>query len=125
MRSLTIALLVAGCGAAPTAPTASHAADAHIQRDTADLAHRSLSGSSLPALALLASEDGRALFGHVVACALPRGASITAIDRAGTPHSFAGDAGLAPSWAAHAPSPLERQRVTSCVLVATSGTARA
>lgn len=116
-------LTLTACGAA--APSASHDGDAQISRDTAALAHRSLGGSSLPQLQLLTTAPGRALFGQVVACALPRGATLTAIDHTGQPHSFSGDAGLAPAWASHPATKAERQRVTSCVLIATSGVARA
>lgn len=122
---LLATLTLTACGATAPAPLASHDGDARISRDTAALAHRSLAGSSLPQLQLLTTEPGRALFGQVVACALPRGATLTAIDRAGQPHSFAGDAGLAPAWVHHPATKAERQRVTSCVLIATSGVARA
>lgn len=91
----------------------------------AALAARSLSASSLTRMQLLTTSDGRDLLAHVVACALPPGASITAITRDGTPYSFTGKVGLAPTWAQRAPSKLEQHRVNACVLVQTAGLLRA
>jgi hypothetical protein len=93
--------------------------------DPAALAGRGLSASSLTRMRLLTTSDGRDLLAHVVACALPLGASITAITRDGTPYSFTGAIGLAPTWAARAPSKTEQHRVTACVLVQTVGLTRA
>lgn len=124
-RFLLVSLVsfTTACGA--TSAPVSHDGDARIVSDTTALSYRSLSGSSLPALQLLASDAGRDLFAHVVACALPAGATLTAIDRAGAPHSFSGSAGLAPSWAARPATVAQREEVTTCVLLATSGAARA
>jgi hypothetical protein len=85
--------------------------------DTADLARRSLSASSLPQMQLLATPAGRDVLAHVVACALPQGAAITTITRDGTPYSFSGRLGLAPDWAHHAPAAREHQRVAACVRI--------
>lgn len=91
----------------------------------AALAGHSLAASSLTRMQLLTTPDGRDLLSHVVACALPRGASITAITRDGTPYSFTGRVGLAPTWAQRAPSKLEQHRVNACVAVQTAGLIRA
>jgi hypothetical protein len=114
------AVLLTACAADP-AP-ASHPAGA---LDTAALARRSLGGSSLAEMQLLASPAGRDALSHVVACALPDGASLTAIARDGTPYSFTGRAGLAPGWAQRPATADERARVTACVLAHTSGVVRA
>jgi len=104
---LIAAATLTACGA-DARPT-----PAHI--DASALARRGLSAGSLSQMQLLATPDGRQVLAHVVACALPRGATITAITREGTPYSFAGRLGLAPAWAAHAPSKLEQHRVSACV----------
>ena len=117
---LLLATTLAACGADAPSPAAPRT---HI--DASMLARRSLSGSSLSQMQLLATPDGREVLGRVVACALPRGASITAITRDGTPYSFAGRIGLAPAWAQHAPSAPEQHRVSACVTVQTVGLTRA
>lgn len=121
---LLATLLTAACGASP-APSASHDLEAQLQRDTRALASRSLGGSSLHQIQLLGAERGRAVLAQVVACALPRGASLTVIDRDGLPHAFNGETGLAPGWTQRPATPAERQRVTTCVVVASHGGARA
>lgn len=79
------------------------------------LVGKSLSANSLPEIRLLSTPAGRAALSNVVACALPAGASISAIAADGTPYAFAGEAGLAPGWIGHAPTAGERQRVASCI----------
>lgn len=117
MRALIAAAILGGCGTAPDG--AGHAAAAAdepaLERDTAELAQRGLVGSSLPELRLLATASGREMLSRVVACALPRGAAITAITRNGTPYSFTGALGLFPDWTSHAPSAEARRRIASCV----------
>lgn len=108
--ALIAAAILAGCGTEPADDTAAAPA-----LETSVLAGRSLGSGSLPQLQLLASRGGRDLMSRVVSCALPRGTSITAITRDGTPYSFAGDVGLAPGWADHAPSRAEQRRVSDCV----------
>jgi hypothetical protein len=105
----------ASLASAPLAPAPAGSAAASLGRDAAALTHRSLGGSSLAAMQLLASADGRTALASVVACALPAGASITVIARDGTPYSFTGSAGVDPGWAQHAPSLAERQRVAACL----------
>jgi hypothetical protein len=113
---LIAAALLAGCGA-DAKPTAR----AHVSLDASALASHSLSASSLARMQLVSTPDGRAMLSHVVACALPRGTSITAITRDGTPYSFAGRLGLAPAMAQHAPSQLEQDRLRACVVVQSVG----
>lgn len=120
LTALLATVMLSACGADP-AP----ASPPEVALDSAALAGRSLSASSLPRMQLLTTADGRDLLAHVVACALPPGASITAITRDGTPYSFTGQVGLAPTWAQRAPSKLEQHRVTACVLVQTAGLTRA
>jgi hypothetical protein len=109
---LMAAAALAACGAEPSDDATSTSTSA---LDASVLAGRSLGSGSLPQLQLLASRDGRDLLARVVSCALPRGATITTITRDGTPYSFTGDLGLAPGWAEHAPSSIERRRVSDCV----------
>lgn len=129
MTTRTITALVATSLLATT-PLAACGADAESARPpeaalaSAALAGRSLSASSLARMQLVTTADGRDLLAHVVACALPRGASITAITRDGTPYSFTGLVGLAPTWAQRAPSKLEQRRVNACVLVQSVGLTR-
>ena len=75
-------------------------------------------------MALLGTEDGRALLSRAVSCALPRDASFTAIDRDGTPYAFSGALGLAPGWTARATTPAERDRLTVCLRAAGFGSLR-
>lgn len=114
MKTLTAiaALILCACGAAPDATDGPAPVPS---LEAAGLAGRGLAASSLPELQLLATARGRALLSHVVSCALPRGAAITAITRDGTPYSFAGALGLAPGWADHAPTREEHRRVAACV----------
>ena len=83
--------------------------------DTRALAHHGLAASSLPEMRLLATPFGRDVIAHVVACALPRGSSLTTIDRDGTPYSFVGEHGLAPGWAQRPPTPAEHADVARCM----------
>jgi hypothetical protein len=123
LMALLAVALVAACGAdapMPTTPLASQPA----QLDATALATRSLGVSSLPGMRLLATPSGRDALARIVSCALPRGASITAITSSGTPYSFTGETGLAPSWAQRAPTAVEHQRVTACVQARTAGLIR-
>jgi hypothetical protein len=86
-----------------------------LEHDALGLAGRSLDAGSLPQMRLVATPSGREVFARVVSCALPPGAAITAIGRDGTPYSFTGALGLAPSWAQHAPTGAERGRVIACI----------
>ena len=120
--ALVATAMLSACGADAVPASAPHLA---ASIDPAALAGRSLSANSLVQMQLLTTPGGRDLLAHVVACALPLGASITAITRDGTPYSFTGLIGLAPSWAQHAPSPLEQHRVDACVVVQTAGLTQA
>ncbi|HEY0191877.1 MAG TPA: hypothetical protein VGC42_12235 [Kofleriaceae bacterium] len=84
------------------------------------IAHR-LGGSSMAHIALLATPGGRDLLGHAIACALPYGASFTAIDRDGTPFTFTGSLGLAPAWPARATTSAERASLGLCLSAAGLG----
>jgi hypothetical protein len=110
-----IAVIAAGMLAACSAdePTAVETAP---RVDTSALASHSLGVNSLPQMQLLATPHGRAALSRIVSCALPRGASITAINGSGTPYSFTGSRGLAPQWAQRAATAGEQHRVTACVL---------
>jgi hypothetical protein len=108
---IAAATLAACCADANEAPTAQTA-----QVDTAALGAHSLAVNSLPEMQLLASSSGREVLSRIVSCALPRGASITAINRSGTPYSFTGSHGLAPQWAQRAATSVEQHRVTACML---------
>ncbi len=120
MTALIATAMLSACGA-----DAEPASPPDAELTPAALAGHSLAASSLTRMQLLTTSDGRDLLAHVVACALPRGASITAITRDGTPYSFAGSIGLAPTWAQRAPSRLEQHRVDACILVQTAGLTRA
>jgi hypothetical protein len=109
MVLLAAAILTGCCAESSEESSATPTPDASV------LASRSLGSGSLPQIQLLATPDGRDLMARVVSCALPRGANITAINRNGTPYSFAGALGLAPGWADHAPSTTERRRVDDCL----------
>jgi hypothetical protein len=112
MKTIAVfaAATLAACGAeSPPLP-------ASAEVDTASLAAHSLGVNSLHEMRLLATASGRDVLSRVVSCALPRGASITAITSSGTPYSFAGSTGLAPDWAQRAATAHERSRVTACVL---------
>jgi len=117
---LLAAAILTGCGAESSEETSATAA-----LDASVLANRSLGSGSLSQIQLLASSDGRDLMARVVSCALPRGAKITTINRDGMPYSFAGELGLAPGWADHAPSTTERRRVDDCVRGSAASTATA
>ena len=117
---LLAAAILTGCGAESSEE--SHATPAP---DASVLASRSLGSGSLPQIQLLATPDGRDLMARVVSCALPRGAKITTINRNGTPYSFVGALGLAPGWADHAPSSIERRRVDDCVRGSAAGSSAA
>jgi hypothetical protein len=105
---------LAACSAAESAPEATEASTTKV--DTAALGAHSLAVSSLPEMQLLATSSGREVLSRIVSCALPHGASITAINRNGTPYSFTGGRGLAPQWAQRAATAVEQHRVTACVL---------
>ncbi|HEY0993912.1 MAG TPA: hypothetical protein VGD80_42945 [Kofleriaceae bacterium] len=109
---IAAATLAACTESVPEAPTLPATAEV----DTATLAAHSLTVNSLPEMRLLATAEGRDVLSRVVSCALPSGASITAITSSGTPYSFTGKVGLAPSWAQRAATAHERSRVTACVL---------
>jgi hypothetical protein len=83
--------------------------------DTTALTRHSLAQGSLPELQLLATPFGRDVLAQVVSCALPRGASLTTINRDGTPYSFAGEHGLAPAWASRPATAREHAQVTRCL----------
>jgi len=113
-----VSAVVAGCDAgAPDASIAAPVAATGSLGGPADaaLARHSLNGSSLPKLQLIATAEGREALSQLVSCALPAGATISAVANDGTPYLFAGNRGLAPAWAEHAPSAIERGRVTACV----------
>jgi hypothetical protein len=124
---IAIALIVAhvaesGDSAADTTSTSSTTAGmtaepaaAALEHDALGLTGRSLEASSLPQMRLVATASGREVLARVVSCALPAGAAITAIGRDGTPYSFAGALGFAPSWTQHAPTGAERGRVIACI----------
>jgi hypothetical protein len=121
---IAIALIVAhvsesGDSAADTTSTSgtisTEPATAALEHDALGLTGRSLETGSLPQMRLVATASGREVLARVVSCALPAGAAITAIGRDGTPYSFAGALGLAPSWTQHAPTGAERGRVIACI----------
>ncbi len=114
---LATALLGGACDPDDKARANEEARALPADLDTTALARRSLSASSLPQMHLLASPGGRDLLSHIVACALPAGTSLTTISRDGTPYSFFGRLGLAPTWAQHPPTAIEQHRVTACVRV--------
>lgn len=110
--ALAIALLTAACGADATDNVDMPGAAPTL---ATTLPRHSLGGSSLAALQLVSTPHGRTLFSDIVACALPSGATLTTIDRAGVPFSFAGERGLAPAWADRPATADERARVTACL----------
>jgi hypothetical protein len=110
--ALIAAAILTGCGAEPSPD---EPAPPTLEHDATVLTGYRLDGASLPELRLIATPRGRGVLARVVSCALPRGAAITAITRDGTPYSFSGARGLAPGWAAHAPTGTERARVIACV----------
>jgi len=113
--ALIAAMMLAACSAEESAPDAT-AAPAATQVDTSALGAHSLAVNSLSEMQLLATSSGREVLSRIVSCALPRGASITAINSSGTPYSFTGSRGLAPQWAQRAATAGEQHRVTDCVL---------
>jgi hypothetical protein len=113
---VTTMLCLAACGADAPSPATPSAPPSLNDAAASALGAHSLGGSSLTEMQLLATADGRDVMSRVVSCALPAGASITAINRNGTPYSFVGKAGLAPSWAQRPATADERHRVTDCVL---------
>ena len=122
--ALLAAVMVAGCSGTPdVAPEAAAPALARGPRPGFDRAldRHSLNGSSLPKLQLVATAEGREVLSQVVSCALPAGAAVTAVASDGTPYRFTGSLGLAPMWADHPPSALERSRVTACLGAHTHG----
>ena len=114
LLAVIAAATLAACSADESAPDATEAPIATV--DTAALGAHSLAVNSLPEMQLLASSSGREVLSRIVSCALPRGASITAINRNGTPYSFTGSHGLAPQWAQRAATAVEQHRVTACML---------
>jgi hypothetical protein len=111
--ALIAAAIVTGCSSDPG--TVAEPTAITVERDAAALANHRLDAGSLPELRLVATSGGRELLARVVSCALPRGTAITTITSDGTPYSFVGALGLAPSWAQRAPSHDERRRVIACV----------
>jgi hypothetical protein len=122
MKTITLlaAALLVGCGtdAPESAPPSPTPVDAAVLT-----AHR-LGGSSLSEMRLLATPDGRDTLSLAVSCALPAGASITAIASDGTPYTFAGRAGLAPAWMQRTPTAGERRHIVACVRARQAGTIR-
>jgi hypothetical protein len=118
MRTIAViaAAMLAACSADESAPEATDAPAAAPQVDTSALGARSLAVNSLAEMQLLATSSGREVLSRIVSCALPHGASITAINRDGTPYSFTGSRGLAPQWAQRAATAGEQHRVADCVL---------
>jgi len=114
MIAAIAAVMLAACGTEESAPEAP-AVSATAETETATLAAHSLGVNSLPEMRMLATASGRDTLSRVVSCALPRGASITAITSSGTPYSFTGKVGLAPDWAQRAATAHERSRVIACV----------
>ena len=114
LLAVIAAATLAACSAAEAAPDATEASTTQI--DTTALGAHSLAVNSLPEMQLLATSSGREVLSRIVSCALPRGSSITAINRNGTPYSFTGSQGLAPQWAQRAATSVEQHRVTACML---------
>jgi hypothetical protein len=112
---LAICPMVVGCD--------SHAEDASrptmpapiAPLDTTALSRHSLGQSSLAEMRLLATPFGRDVLAQVVSCALPRGSSLTTINRDGTPYSFPGEHGLAPAWAQRPATRGEHAEITRCL----------
>ena len=117
LLAVIAAATLAACSADASAPDATEAPTAPTaQVDTSALGAHSLAVNSLPEMQLLATSSGREVLSRIVSCALPRGASITAINRNGTPYSFTGSQGLAPQWAQRAATAGEQHLVTACAL---------
>lgn len=112
---LALGLCLIGCEARPddVSPPAMPASIAPL--DTTALGRHGLATSSLDEMRLLATPFGRDVLAQVVSCALPRGASITTIDRDGMPYSFPGEHGIAPGWAQRPPTAREHAQVTRCL----------
>ena len=119
--ALIAAVLLAGCDADVLEPALSSVAPF----DAAALTSHRLGVDSLREMRLLATVDGRDILSTTVSCALPAGASITAIASDGTPYSFTGDAGLAPTWLSRTPTAGERRLVIACVRARAPGAIRA
>ncbi|HET9622586.1 MAG TPA: hypothetical protein VFP84_14540 [Kofleriaceae bacterium] len=121
MRSLALCVLgilpMAACApdATPDAARGLTMPSPAAPLDTTALTRHGLAASSLPELQLLATPFGRGVLAQVVSCALPRGASLTTINRDGTPFSFAGEHGLAPAWAHRPATAHEHAQVTRCL----------
>jgi hypothetical protein len=119
--------LLAACGSdapAPAAP-APGAPATPAEIDATTLIARRLGLHTLPAMQLLATPRGREIVADAISCALPAGASITAIAGDGTPYWFPGGAGLAPAWEHRTPTPGERRELTACVRARRPATFRA
>jgi hypothetical protein len=119
LAAVLVLTIVTGCTGEP-APAAPHT-PAPAALDESELATHSLGVGSLATMRLVATQRGREVLSRVVSCALPRGATITAITRSGVPYTFAGDAGLAPGWARRPATQDEHQRVTGCVHARVAG----
>jgi len=120
--ALLAAVMIAGCDAGDAAaPDSAGAERGPLPSVERALARHSLTGSSLPKLQLVATAEGRELLSQVVSCALPASVTVTAVASDGTPYLFTGSLGLAPAWADHPPSAVERGRVTTCVYAHTPG----
>jgi hypothetical protein len=122
LMAVLVFAILAGCTGEP-APAAPHTPGPG-PLDAAELAAHSLGVASLAGMRLLSTPHGRQVLSRVMSCALPRGASITAITRTGMPYSFAGDAGLAPAWARRPATRHEHELVTACVQTRTPGMTR-
>jgi hypothetical protein len=123
MKTIAViaAALLVGCGTdvVESAPPSPAPVDAAVLT-----AHR-LGGNSLTEMHLLATPDGRDAVSLAVSCALPAGASITAIASDGTPYTFAGRTGLAPAWMQRTPTAREQRHIIACVRAHQTGTTRA
>jgi hypothetical protein len=84
------------------------------------LSANKLSANKLSVTTLIDSADGREVLTYIVRCALPQGQAITVKASDKTEYVFAGELGLAPGWATHAPTVSERRWVTACVLARTN-----
>jgi hypothetical protein len=125
MTSRSLLAFTALTSLALAACATADAADSSDLGALGKLATRSLGGSSITQIQLLASPGGRELLSHVVACALPRGQALTTIDRDGTPFAFPGALGLAPAWSQRPATALERDRITVCLRAHGLGSIRA
>ena len=85
------------------------------------LSANKLSVAAMPShSALIDSADGREVLTYIVRCALPQGSTVTIKATDKTDYVFAGELGLAPSWATQAPTVSEQRWVTACVLARTN-----